>query len=155
MKYRVGDEIVELQPSGKQVTVGPDRLFISTETGKKSAVVLRDGRSVSISYDGRTYRLDPVERTVDGKSAVGPASGELRSLIPGVVVAVPVQLGDAVSKGTTIVVLEAMKTQQPLSAPFDGVVTALSVAVGDTVGDNALVAVVSLSEAPAANGDAK
>ena len=155
MKYRVGDEIVELPPAGSPVTVGPDRVFITTATGKKSAVVMRDGRSVLISYDGRAYRLDPVERTVDGKSAAGPASGELRSLIPGVVVAVPVGLGDSVSKGTTIVVLEAMKTQQPLSAPFDGVVTKLSVVVGDTVADNALVAVVTQSHAPEGDKDSK
>jgi 3-methylcrotonyl-CoA carboxylase alpha subunit len=60
-----------------------------------------------------------------------------------VVVAVPGCVGEAVAKGATVVVLEAMKTQQPLLAPFNGVITAMNVALGDRVGENALLAVVS------------
>jgi acetyl/propionyl-CoA carboxylase alpha subunit len=152
MKFRVGDQIVELESSGRNVEVGSDRVFITTDAGKKSAVVMRDGRSILISYDGRAYRLDSIDRSADGKSVAGPASGELRSLIPGVVVSVPVTLGDKVAKGTTVVVLEAMKTQQPLVAPFDGIVTTLNVAEGDRVGDNALVAVVSAADVPGSQG---
>lgn len=143
MKYRIGDDIVELEPTGSNVAVGSDRLYVQTATGKKSAVVIRDGRSILVSFDGRSYRLDPVERVTGDKSGSTNASGELRSLIPGVVVAVPGCVGEAVAKGATVVVLEAMKTQQPLLAPFNGVITAMNVALGDRVGENALLAVVS------------
>ena len=142
MKYRIGDQIIELEPTGYEVAAGSDRLFIRTPSGVKTAVAVRDGRAILISYDGRTYRLEPVERRA-GDRGGAPATGELRSLIPGVVVAVSAGLGDSVAKGDVVAVLEAMKTQQPLVAPFDGVITALNVAVGDRVGDNALIAVVS------------
>jgi propionyl-CoA carboxylase alpha chain/3-methylcrotonyl-CoA carboxylase alpha subunit len=62
--------------------------------------------------------------------------------MPGKIVSVPVQAGEAVSKGQPVVVLEAMKMEHALVAPFDGVVETVSVAVGDQVVDGAVLAVV-------------
>ena len=51
-------------------------------------------------------------------------------------------MGDAVRAGETLVVLEAMKMEHPLSAPEDAVVAELRVAVGDQVEKGALLLVV-------------
>jgi propionyl-CoA carboxylase alpha chain/3-methylcrotonyl-CoA carboxylase alpha subunit len=61
--------------------------------------------------------------------------------MPGKVVAAPVKAGDAVTKGQPVVVLEAMKMEHALTAPFDGVVESVA-AVGDQVGEAAVLAVV-------------
>jgi 3-methylcrotonyl-CoA carboxylase alpha subunit len=59
------------------------------------------------------------------------SDGALRSPMPGRIVSVAVQLGQRVSKGATILALEAMKMEHALIAPFDGIVVELSVAAGD------------------------
>jgi acetyl-CoA/propionyl-CoA carboxylase biotin carboxyl carrier protein len=51
----------------------------------------------------------------------------------GTIVKVAVQNGDEVAEGDTIVVIEAMKMEQPLQAPKAGTVAGLSVEPGATV----------------------
>ena len=60
--------------------------------------------------------------------------------MPGKIVAVQAKAGDAVSLGQPIVVLEAMKMEHALTAPFDGVLADLPAKVGDQVTDGAVLA---------------
>jgi 3-methylcrotonyl-CoA carboxylase alpha subunit len=53
-----------------------------------------------------------------------------------------VSVGDKVTKGQKLIVLEAMKTQQPFNAPFDGTVKALNAVKGAQVNDGELLVVV-------------
>ena len=62
--------------------------------------------------------------------------------MPGQITDVRVDLDEMVEKGQTLLVLEAMKTQQPLVAPFDGTVTHLNVAKGDQVSDGQVLVIV-------------
>jgi len=76
-------------------------------------------------------------------SSAGPASdGSLRAPMPGKVVATPGAAGDTVAKGAPIVVVEAMKMEHALTAPFDGVVETVGVAVGEQVSDGTVLAVI-------------
>jgi acetyl-CoA carboxylase biotin carboxylase subunit len=61
------------------------------------------------------------------------SDGQIRSPMPGKVVALTVKAGDKVSKGQTLLTLEAMKMEHALAAPFDGEVETVSVTVGDQV----------------------
>ncbi len=73
----------------------------------------------------------------------GTASdGSLRAPMPGKIVATPAKAGDVVAKGQPVIVLEAMKMEHALNAPFDGVVGELAFAVGDQVAADAVLAVV-------------
>lgn len=56
------------------------------------------------------------------KSGVDVNSGEVRAPIPGVIVSIPVAEGDKVKKGQTIMILEAMKMQSEIGAPFDATI---------------------------------
>ena len=56
--------------------------------------------------------------------------------MPGLVVAVPVEPGQSISRGTTLVVLSAMKMQNELTAPADGTVKEVLVSTGQTVDQN-------------------
>ena len=51
----------------------------------------------------------------------------------GTIIKIEVEEGQRVSAGDVVVVLEAMKMEQPLTAHKDGTVTGLAVAVGQTV----------------------
>jgi len=79
----------------------------------------------------------PGSGRVTGSSAA--SDGTLRSPMPGRIVSVPVRAGDAVSKGQTVLALEAMKMEHALLAPFDGVVAELSAAVGDQVAESVML----------------
>ena len=57
----------------------------------------------------------------------------------GTIVKVAVEEGQEVAEGDVIVVLEAMKMEQPLKAHKSGTVTSLSASVGDTVTSGAVV----------------
>lgn len=69
-------------------------------------------------------------------TAAKPASnsaGALKSPLPGIVVAINVNVGDAVKKGQTVATLEAMKMENALQAPIDGKVASINVNQGDSV----------------------
>ncbi|WP_214408780.1 acetyl/propionyl/methylcrotonyl-CoA carboxylase subunit alpha [Sphaerisporangium fuscum] len=75
----------------------------------------------------------PARRSA-GKGQTAATSGDsLVSPMQGTIVKVAVSDGDTVQSGDTIVVLEAMKMEQPLTAHKSGTVTGLSAAVGQTV----------------------
>jgi acetyl-CoA/propionyl-CoA carboxylase, biotin carboxylase, biotin carboxyl carrier protein len=70
--------------------------------------------------------------------------------MPGTVTVVQASVGDEVTVGTPLLVVEAMKMEHVLTAPVDGVVTELSVTAGQPVRLDEQVAVVT---PPAAEGE--
>ncbi|MBN1429601.1 MAG: biotin/lipoyl-binding protein [Anaerolineae bacterium] len=64
-----------------------------------------------------------------------PDSGELpvKAPIPGLVINIPVEIGQEVSKGDNLVILESMKMENELKAPRDGRVERINVEVGNSV----------------------
>ncbi|WP_426624625.1 biotin carboxylase N-terminal domain-containing protein [Leifsonia sp. McL0607] len=108
----------------------------------------RDGTTIWLATAGRSRALrlrTPAERVAAALAAreggQGAAHPEVRSPMPGTVVAVPVASGVTVAAGDTVAVVEAMKMEHRLVAPTAGVVT-VSVAPGDLVKLDQLVAVV-------------
>ena len=76
-------------------------------------------------------------------AAPAPAGGHsIKTPLPGVIIDVKVNVGDIVTKGQTVVVLEAMKMENNINADRDGKVVAIQVAKGDTVADGAVLVVL-------------
>lgn len=68
------------------------------------------------------------------KAAAGAAGGvKIEAGAAGKVFKVEASVGQAVKKGDTVIVLEAMKMEIPVVAPQDGTVASIDVAVGDAV----------------------
>ena len=65
--------------------------------------------------------------------------GGLQAPMPGKVLTLSVAAGEAVARGQTLLVLEAMKMEHRITAPADGTVRAVRVAVGDQVANGALL----------------
>ena len=78
------------------------------------------------------------------------AAGSLLAPMPGTVVAVLAAVGESVTAGRPLLILEAMKMEHTVTAPASGVLTALDVTVGQFVEVGAVLAVVA--EAPAEEG---
>jgi biotin carboxyl carrier protein len=82
------------------------------------------------------------ERAQRGRAEAGSSGPtKVHAIIPGVVVAVSVAPGDAVTAGQQLLVVEAMKMQNELRAPRDGTIEQVAVGAGSTieVGDLLLV----------------
>ncbi|NUL48832.1 ATP-grasp domain-containing protein [Cellulosimicrobium funkei] len=78
-----------------------------------------------------------------GATATGASGDTLTSPMQGTIVKVAVSAGDTVAEGDLIVVLEAMKMEQPLTAHQSGTVTELLAEAGATVTAGAAIAVIS------------
>jgi len=66
-------------------------------------------------------------------STVNAGPGSVTAPLPGIIVEVKCNVGDKVKAGEPVVVLEAMKMQNPLPAPIDGEVKGIYVKSGDAV----------------------
>ena len=75
----------------------------------------------------------------------GQATGSVNVEAPmqGLVISVDVSLGQKVKAGETLILLEAMKMENPIVAPVDGTVEGIHISKGDTVETGALL--ISLS----------
>jgi acetyl-CoA/propionyl-CoA carboxylase, biotin carboxylase, biotin carboxyl carrier protein len=83
----------------------------------------------------RTQRRDQ-----GGRPAAGRADGDdLASPMQGTIIKIVAREGDRVAAGDTVVVLEAMKMEQPLTAHKDGTVTGLAVEIGQTISAGGIV----------------
>ena len=107
---------------------------------------LRVGDTVHVFGPDGTSQLTAVPRFP--VIATDDAAGGLVAPMPGRVVSVGVAVGDAVTKGQTLVVLEAMKMEQSLTAPADGVIAEVRCAAGDLV--DAGMALIVLEGEPTA-----
>ncbi|MCC5033367.1 ATP-grasp domain-containing protein [Streptomyces sp. WAC 00631] len=94
---------------------------------------------------------DPVAAALRGGAGAGQA-GALTAPMPGTVTVVKAAVGDAVTAGQSLLVVEAMKMEHVIAAPHDGTVTELDVTPGSTVAMDQVLAVVAPHE-PAATAD--
>ena len=144
---------------GSQLLVRSDGLELSLDLS-----LVGDGGAFSLLVDGKSYDVlaDVDKETVTlqmlGERFVARCEDEreraahavasqrvsgkcqLRAAMPGVVVAIKVAEGDAVAEGQTLIVLEAMKMQNPLVAEADGMVVRMLCRPGEVVAAGALLA---------------
>ena len=88
--------------------------------------------------DERAYRLAMAR----GVTAEMTGEAVIKSPMPGLIIAVPVEEGQLVSKGDQIVILESMKMENELRSPRDGVVKRLHVQPGASVEKDQLLATI-------------
>lgn len=86
-----------------------------------------------VTINGRTFVLTKQSGARKSGGGHHHTQGELTAPMPGQIRAVNVSEGDAVTKGQTLLVLEAMKMEIRIQAPMDGTVSKLLVKQGQTV----------------------
>jgi acetyl-CoA/propionyl-CoA carboxylase biotin carboxyl carrier protein len=101
--------------------------------GKRVEVSLPEGLSFGGGSAGPAKKAAPKRGGAAKKSAGGATGDDLVAPMQGTVVKVAVEEGQEVAAGDLVVVLEAMKMEQPLNAHKAGVISKLSAEVGATV----------------------
>ena len=124
-----------------------------------------EGKNASVTVNGTPYQVEldeapaaaPVQAPVAAPApvAAAPAAAPaapapaaagagkaVTSPLPGVIIAVKVNVGDTVKAGQEVAVLEAMKMENSIEATHDGTVTAINVAKGDSVLEGAPIVTI-------------
>ncbi len=102
-------------------------------------ILLGEDGEIVLFEDGEAL-VFTAPRAQFGGEAGGSSDGAVRSPMPGKIVSVSVKAGDAVTKGQALLVLEAMKMEHALTAPFDGVVAELAATTGAQVSEGITLA---------------
>ena len=108
--------------------------------GKRIEVVLPAGLGGlgGTTGGGATGAKKP-KRTAGKKAGTGASGDSVASPMQGTIVKVAVAEGQEVAEGDVVVVIEAMKMEQPLKAHKAGTVTGLNAEVGATIGNGGVV----------------
>ena len=121
----------------------------SDEDERTTVVVEVNGKRMEVSLPnlsgGAKPAAKPAAKTRKSRSARSAAKGggdELTSPMQGTIVKVAASDGDTVAEGDLILVLEAMKMEQPITAHKAGKISGLSAKAGDTVTSGAVLATI-------------
>ncbi len=129
---------------GFTVTVDDTTISVLNEAtvklnGRKPACnAVMHGGGVSL-FGPRTLHFNAVDLLDRAASEDGVAGGIIAPM-PGAIKEVMVVEGQAVAQGDTLLILEAMKMEHRLTAPFDGAVVALNAVAGGQVADGTVLA---------------
>ena len=133
-RVKLGDRVVVAE----LITAHAYMKSLQLEDGTQYLIVHhRNGNTHEVSFSDRTIQLDLVdplsmkrrriEEEMDGSGAV------VTAIMPGRVVRVLVAPGDEVKKGAGLLILEAMKMENEITASRDGVVATIHVQTGQAV----------------------
>lgn len=132
LRYLVnGTDVGAPEEGGVKAEWSADRWWVREEGAARSALTARSGDTIWVSYQGRVYKVEP--KTSARRSKHATNLGDACAPMPGQIVEVYVAPGDSVVSGQKLLVLEAMKMQQPVLAPYRGIVTQVPVSKGDQV----------------------
>ncbi len=107
--------------------------------GKRLTVSLPGGLSLGSGNGGGAPRKKAPRRTGGGKAGSAASGDSLTAPMQGTIVKIAVEEGTTVAQGDLVVVLEAMKMEQPITAHKPGTVQSLSAEVGATVSNGAVL----------------
>ncbi|HEY3291244.1 MAG TPA: acetyl-CoA carboxylase biotin carboxyl carrier protein subunit [Anaerolineae bacterium] len=103
------------------------------------ALVEESDEQLRVLINGTLYTVRVIDerakRLAEAAGAFAPTAGDqgIKSPMPGLIVAVAVNEGDAVKKGQVVIVLESMKMENELKSPRDGIVSSIKVSLRQAV----------------------
>ena len=100
-----------------------------------------------LAADGQAWALEEHRLLAEAGGAHGASDGAVTSPMPGTVLVADIAVGDTVTAGQALFVVEAMKMEHTVTAPVDGSVTEVHVRKGQSVGlDQPLAVLTSVQE---------
>jgi geranyl-CoA carboxylase alpha subunit len=105
-----------------------------------------DGDDIVVDLDALTVRFND-KTYAPPASAVAGSDGKLRAPMDGRIVAINVAAGDSVTRGQTLIVLEAMKIQHQLKAALDAKIESVAVKEGQQVSNRTILVTMAADAA--------
>lgn len=116
-------------------------------------VIEEKGNTVLLQVNGKEFKVEleenktqaapivrkPKVEVVKNEPVQPKTSGNIKSVrapLPGNILEIKVKEGDKITKGTTVLIMEAMKMENNIASEFDGIVTAIKVKQGQAVMQN-------------------
>ena len=130
------------QPIGE---LGTDLILTYAGRTVRFAYAAADGPAGPVTWlarDGFGWAITDAAPVALRGSRAGSADGTIRSPMPGTVLAVHVTLGQTVTAGQPVLVVEAMKMEHTVTAPVDGMVAELTAKAGQQVRMDETLAVI-------------
>ena len=131
---------IDVEVNGKRFTVVmwvPETMWVPD-----GAAIDHLSRGISTPAQRGGSKTSGIERS-GIESSVGATEGAVVIPMQGTVVQIPVNTGDTVEAGDTVIVLEAMKMENNLTTKKSGTVTEIRVSIGDSVGVGDIAAIVT------------
>ncbi len=142
VQAEIGDRVYTLDVR----ETAPDSYLFFLNTNVHECRVDQRASAFDVSIHGRSYAVTIVDpkRLRSGQDSDRHQHGaaEILAPMPGKVVRVHLQAGDAVEKGAGVIVVEAMKMQNEMKSPRAGVLVSINVKPGDTVNAGDVLAVI-------------
>ncbi|QGN56627.1 biotin carboxylase N-terminal domain-containing protein [Nostocoides sp. HKS02] len=126
-------------PLGEAPEDGGDRQTVVVEVGGKRLEVVLPG-GLALGGGGAAAKKKAPRRSGGAKSGAAASGDALTAPMQGTIVKIAVEEGQEVAAGELVVVLEAMKMEQPINAHKAGTITGLAAQVGQTVTNGAVIA---------------
>ncbi len=161
MKIKIGDQQFDAQPAGETVTIDGESFAIRVVRHEKTLTVyvnekpfavqlpdpLPEDGAIELLVDAKTYAVEASgaatasPRPKAARKSSAAATGAVVSQMTGRIVRIDVKTGDTVNEGDVLLVIEAMKMENEITAPVGGTVKEIDVNVGARVseGDTLLV----------------
>ncbi len=121
-------------------SIEPAMVDLSAEGVRQQFRVRSHGSTISATTTTGSVLFELTPRFTEPGEHV--EAGSTVAAMPGTIVAVHATVGDQVTAGDLLVVMEAMKMELSITASSDGTVTAVPIAAGDTVEAGQVLAVV-------------
>ncbi|MCH8051882.1 MAG: biotin/lipoyl-binding protein [Chloroflexi bacterium] len=162
MKIKIGDQEFDAQPAGETVTVNGESFAIRIVRHEKTLTVyvnekpfavqlpdpLPEDGVIDLLVDAKTYAVE-----ASGAAAAAPrpkiarkssttATGAVVSQMTGRIVRIDVKTGDEVNEGDVLLVIEAMKMENEITAPVSGTIKEIDVSAGARVSDGDTLLVI-------------
>ena len=160
LKLQVGDDIHELKILERDdrylVLLGDSTYHLNARLDDDYLQAVINGHRISVHghlhdddlvlfHEGDTFKCSLYQETYGFEELA--SEGSLAAPMNGAVVAIQVKVGDSVSAGQTLVIMEAMKMEHAIKAPADGVVSEIFYAEGDQVAEGAELIAIDTGEA--------
>ena len=134
-KYKInGNEynvaVEELEGNKANVTVNGKSYEVELDKPTKPAVSKPVSRPAAAAAPAAAPTAAPAPKAAPAAGGAG-----IKAPLPGVILDIKVKVGDAVTKGQTVAILEAMKMENNINADREGTVVSINVEKGQSIAE--------------------